>query len=392
MDLEPEPVDDQMDYVSDSNTESSQSDYELNSGDESEDADIVSLDNDADDTVPDIDITPPSWTDKVEPITVLQFWFKRGPTLPDDFNLNTTQPIDYFKLFFTDRLIEHIVKCTNDYAHIAINKIHRTKPAYVDPLWSLDGSDDITCEELLAYLGCCVILSVNLSGQLHHIFSSEPYIKNMGIHQIFTLCQFMKISNFLCISVKSLEPPCDSESYDKVCKICPIVEHRDKLFPKYFHYSSHIILDKTMVTMKSRDHCQMYCLAKPSKWGWKVWSLCNGEDIDKPYLLAFSPYLGKKYTKVSKYGLYFDVMKEMTKSMRESNVKLYTDSAYSSVRNLLYVKKHLIFATCTVHHKSKGLHPSVKNAPKNANGGPTRYFKMRMIGFSHVVCGLILNL
>ena len=86
--------------------------------------------------------------------------------MPDDFNVNTIHPIDYFKLFFTNELIQHIVKCTNDYACIAINKKRRTKPNYVDQLWSLDGSDDITCEELCAYLGCCVILSVNLSRQL----------------------------------------------------------------------------------------------------------------------------------------------------------------------------------------------------------------------------------
>ena len=102
-------------------------------------------------------------------------------------------------------------------------------------------------------------------------------------------------------------------------------------FPKYFHYSSHIVLDELTVAMKNCDHCRMYCPAKPSKWGWKVWSLCDGQDIDKPYLLSFSPYLGKKYTKVSKYVLYFDVVKQMTKPIRGSNVKLYTDSAYSSV-------------------------------------------------------------
>ena len=50
--------------------------------------------------------------------------------------------------------------------------------------------------------------------------------------------------------------------------------------------------------------------------------------------------------------------------MRGSNVRLYTDSAYSSVQNLLYLKKHSIYATCTVQHNSKGLHLSVKNAPK----------------------------
>ena len=67
------------------------------------------------------------------------------------------------KSFFTDSLIEHIVKCTNDYARIEINKKRRTKPNYIDPQWSLKGSDNLTCEELRAYIGCCVIISINPS-------------------------------------------------------------------------------------------------------------------------------------------------------------------------------------------------------------------------------------
>ena len=52
MDLDEQPVDDHMDYVSDSNSESSQSDYELNSGDESEDQE--DQEDVTDDTVPNI--------------------------------------------------------------------------------------------------------------------------------------------------------------------------------------------------------------------------------------------------------------------------------------------------------------------------------------------------
>ena len=254
MEFDEEPIDNQMDYVSDSNRESNQSDYELNSGDESEDQD---LDNDVqvtDDTVPDINRTPPAWTDKLESITAPPLHFKGGSTLPDNFDENTTHPIDYFKLFFTDSIIDHNVKCTNDYAHIAINKKCRTKLNYVDPLWSLDGSDNLSSEELRAYLGCCVILSVNPSQQLHHIFSSEPFLNNMGICQISTLRHFMKISNYLCISDKSLEPPRDSDAYDKMFKIQPIVEHLNKMFPLYFHYSDHVVQDESTVAMKNRDN------------------------------------------------------------------------------------------------------------------------------------------
>ena len=81
----------------------------------------------------------------MQTITVPPFKFSGGPKLPHDFNVDTTRPIDYFKTFFTDSIIEHIVKCTNDYARIEIHKKHRTKPDYIDPQWSLDGSDNLTC-------------------------------------------------------------------------------------------------------------------------------------------------------------------------------------------------------------------------------------------------------
>ena len=327
----PAPTDDDAnDYVSDSNSESSESDYDLYSNEDS-DFDSDTENGTIDFTVPDMKSNPPSWTDDVQTITVPPFKFTGGPTLPHDFNVNTTCPIDYFKLVFTDAIIEHIVKCTNDYARIQITNRHRTKPDYVDPQWSLDGSDNLTCEELRTYIGCCVIISVNPARQLRHIFSSEPYLNNMGIRNIFTLRRFTRIGHYFCVSVKSLEPPSDSNSFDKMYKIRPIVEHLNKVFPRYYHYGAHVVLDESTVAMRSRDNCCQYCPQKPCKWGWKVWLLCDSEYIDRPYLLSFSPYLGKKNTTTSKYGLYFDVVQQMTKFMRGSNVKLYTDSAFSSL-------------------------------------------------------------
>ena len=121
----------------------------------------------------------------------------------------------------------------------------------------------------------------------------------MGICQIFTLRRFTKISNYLCISDKSLEPPRDSDAYDKMFKIWPIVEHLNKMFPQYFHYSGHVVLDESMVAMKNQDNCKQYNPSKPAKWGWKVWSLCDGNDIEKPYLLSFSHTLGRNTLKLA---------------------------------------------------------------------------------------------
>ena len=69
---------------------------------------------------------------------------------------NLSRAVDYFQLFFTDSLINQIVQYTNQYAQIEITKKRRTQPNYIDKQWSLDGSDNVSCEEMRAYLGACV--------------------------------------------------------------------------------------------------------------------------------------------------------------------------------------------------------------------------------------------
>ena len=124
-----------------------------------------------------------------------------------------------------------------------------------------------------------------------------------------------------------------------------------------------------------KDEAKQYLPNKPNKWGWKVWSCCDSDSADKPYLLSFIPYLGKKHTKVSRNGLFYEVVQELTKPMRGSCVRLYTDSAYSSLKTFLYLKKHNIFSTGTCQQNIIGLHPSIKNALKCMPRGTHRIFQ-----------------
>ena len=125
MDVHAPPEDEANDYVSDSNSESSESDYELQLNEESDlDLDSVPENRNIDFTVLDIKSDPPSWMDDAQSITVPLFKFIGGPRLPPDFNVNTTHTIDYFKLFFIDPIIEHIVKCTRNAEQNQITLIH----------------------------------------------------------------------------------------------------------------------------------------------------------------------------------------------------------------------------------------------------------------------------
>ena len=154
----------------------------------------------------DLKANPPDWTTDFTPIDVPGFRLQSGPDLPDGWDIHSP-PLKYFQLFFTPDLIEQFVKYTNEYAQIAIRKKRQTVPSYTDKQWPLDGSKNVTAEELCAYLGCCIILSVNPAEQLKHAFSSDPYMSNHGIRSIFTLRRFTKIGQYLCIYDKQNELP-----------------------------------------------------------------------------------------------------------------------------------------------------------------------------------------
>ena len=178
-----------------------------------------------------------------------------------------------FSFFFTDSLINQIVQYTNQYAQIEITKKCHTQPNYIDKQWSLDGSDNLSCEEMRAYLGACVILSVNPTRQLRHVFSSEPFLNNTGLHSVFTLWCFSKISHYFCVSDKTKEIPKDNPGYDKLFKVRPVVEQLQTLFPKYWVFGHNICIDESVISMKSKDRAKQYLPNKPNKWGWKVWCL-----------------------------------------------------------------------------------------------------------------------
>ena len=358
-----------------SNSGSISSDYDLNSDSDAETVDVADNgDRNPEFSVPDVKANPPDWTEDLEGIDVPEFQKIGGPRLPNYFGDNSN-PMAYFKLFFTDNLIGDIVKYTNQYAQIEINKKLRTKPDYVDRDWSLDGSNNLSERELWAYIGVCIILSVNPTRQIRHLFSSDPFMSNAGIRNVFTLKRFLKIGHYFCVSDKSVEPPKDSEHYDKLFKIRPVVEHLNKMFPKYYGHGKNQTVDESSVKMKSKDSVRMFSPLKPAKFAWKVWSRCDSDSPQRPYLLQFIPYLGKKHTKVSKHGLFFDVMNELTKSLRGSNARLYTDSAYGSVKIALFLMKHSIYLTSTLRSNSIGLPPQVKCPPKKLPRGTHRIFQ-----------------
>ena len=121
----------------------------------------------------------------------------------------------------------------------------------MDKHWNIDGTNNIDANELLAYLSCCVVLSINLSHQLRHAFSSDPFLCNQGLRSIFTLKRFQKISQYFCLCDKMMEQPRNSPLYEKGYKVKMITDHLNTTFSQYFQFSGFVCLDESTQVCRS---------------------------------------------------------------------------------------------------------------------------------------------
>ena len=302
---------------------------------------------------------PPKWTEQVEPITVHPFTGPDpGPKLPENWDYNSG-PLEYFKLLFPDELTEKIAQYTNQYAIYSINLFRKVSPDYVDKYWSLDGSDNVTKEEMLAFFGANIIFGLNPCKRLKAAFSTDPYLNNQGVRSHFTLKRFLKLSGYFCCYDKSQEKPKGHKDYDKMYKVKELVQHCNTIFPKYFQFSRHVALDESMVKTKSRIDNLVYNPQKPVRRGIKIYSLCDSKDVRYPYLLQFEVYMGKNYHPITINGKTFETVKRLSKPLFGTYACLYVDNYYSSVPLFCHLLKNKVYCIGTLRHR-KGLPPQLR--------------------------------
>ena len=310
---------------------------------------------------------PPQWTEEVQRIDVQQFRGNTpGPKLPDNWDYNSG-PLEYFKLLFPDEVTEKIVMYTNGYAIHAINLYRQVSPTYIDPDWALDGTDNVSKEEILAYFGGNLIFGINPAKRLKNAFSSDPYINNEGLRSHFTLKRFLKIGNYFSCCDKSNEKPKGHPQYDKLYKVRLLVDHCNAVFPKYYNFSDHIALDESIIKTKSRLDNIVFCAAKPVRRGIKVFSLCDSKNPKFPYLLKFEPYLGKNCYDPSIDGNTFDTVVRLVQDLFGTYARLYVDNYYTSVPLFCHLLKQKVYCVGTLRHRL-GLPQPIRKHKKMVRG------------------------
>ena len=119
---------------------------------------------------------PINWTQNFKQISIKPFSKQSGPNLPENFDVTTATPKDYFGLFFTEEVFATICTNSNLYHKHYVELKCVLNPQYQDKSWS-----DIKLNQLKCYFGISIIMCINKLGRYQQFRSSDPYFGNEGV-------------------------------------------------------------------------------------------------------------------------------------------------------------------------------------------------------------------
>ncbi|KAL8576606.1 hypothetical protein ACOMHN_025081 [Nucella lapillus] len=294
-----------------------------------------------------------TWRSAQAPVAVTEFALPTGAvhTLPPD-----AKPLDYFFLFMPEHFFQTAATETNNYAQQKI----ADKGLATDPLWT-----DTTPDEIRAYLAILIMMGIKRLPRIHLYWSTDRRFSDSWISGTMPKTRFLKLNQYFHLRDTINTPGRDSPQYDPLFKIRPFLDMLQPLFKANYNPGRDLSIDESMIGYKGRLFFKQYMPAKPTKWGIKVWQMCEAET---GYCVTFDVYTGRHSRQDTTVSLGEEVVNKLASNYFNQNRHLYFDRFFTSVPLLKHLRSKGTYACATVMSNRKGLPAEVKGA-KLANRG-----------------------
>lgn len=228
---------------------------------------------------------------------------------------NNNQPIDFFRLFFNDELIDFIYDMSKSYS-----------------------GNDFTKEELIATLGVLVSSGVVSVTRRRDFWASSKLKKNLLISETISRNKFeMIFSKLHFIPVDAVKQK------DKYQKVRILFSKLNKKFLEYAPNGNAFSIDEAMARYYGRHGCKQHIKGKPIRFGFKIWTLAT----PLGYGLWLEPYPGRAEiaTEEYDYGSSGNVVYFMASKLRErypeQDMSITVDNYFSGLPLFADVKEKL---------------------------------------------------
>ena len=265
----------------------------------------------------------------VDIFTPPDFEHERGPV----FTLPThARELEYFYKYLTPDLIRLATRETNSYAVYHQRFIARK----IDRHWKAT-----RLIEMQAFLGMLVCMGVDRKSALEDYWSSDIFLRNIGISAVMTRARFQAIMRYFHLADAESDPRRDPDPVrrrrrceeDPMYKVNPWMEPIVDKCVNNYQMGREISIDEGMVRFKGRSKFKQRLPHKPDRDGFKIWQLC---DSATAYVANFAPYLGVKYKeagegKRQERGVVKRITMELVQPFCGYNHTLFCDSLFTTV-------------------------------------------------------------
>lgn len=254
------------------------------------------------------------------------------------------EPYDFFKIFITEEIIDHIVMETNRYAEQLKSKMKFKKSR-------LQWWRDTTPNEIEKFLGIILWMGLCNFPKITNYWSSN-IIYNNNIKNYMTRNRFELILRVLHFNNNE---DATVPLTDRLRKLSPFLSKLKERFQEVIVPAEELCIDETIVPFRGRLAFRQYIKNKRHKYGVKLYKLC----LKGGYTYDLNIYCGKD---THPLGASANVVLQLTDQLLDKGRTTYTDNFYTSVtlaHKLLEHKTHLVG---TVRPKRKFNNKEVETA------------------------------
>ena len=126
------------------------------------------------------------------------------------------------------------------------------------------------------------------------------FFGNVDIKKVMPRNRFQEINIFFAFQRFVRKVAHGNPGHDRLFKVRPVLNYVRSKFETNFKPNKNVAVDKGMIAFRGRLSFCQYMLAKPTKYGIKVWMAA---DPSNGYVLNFDVYLGKDVRNQGIHGL-----------------------------------------------------------------------------------------
>ena len=258
--------------------------------------------------------------------------------LPDNARLT-----DYFHLLWPEALWRTIADETNRYADQRI-----AASGQPDPRWSPTNPNEIR-----AFVAVNMMMGIKRLPAIWCYWSTNPQFWCSWISGTMPQTRYLKLSQYLHIRDNTGMPARGRPNFDPVYKLRQLLDILPANFRRAYRPGREVSIDEAMVGFKGRLSFRQYMPAKPTKWGVKVWELCESKS---GYCLNLQVYTGRvAQQQPPQFGLGHRVVMDMMSPYLDRRHHLYFDRFFASPKLAEDLADRGTYSCSTVMLNRRGL-------------------------------------